>query len=298
MGEYTVLPSGSGIALHEGGGLRALREWDGRPLVSQRVWFLGFGASHLASGTHPGDGNGPASGCTPPGFGTPVVANGVRRLCDALKRRQIARFDSRPSSSAFPLLRHGPAGSSTTAGNADRAVLYDFSRFPVGIQALTIPSRRRPTSCRAAIPSQLRVVRADGWNALSCPARRSGGRPWPRMGARGLATDNSRHAGTQALLPAHACRRAPRWKRGVFGLVGVRDQDCEAGGGGMAHPETPAQADPRNEPGDRGGKAASSHETRGTVGKRSVPYIRQWSASVTPGKSPTLSRDDREPRVL
>ena len=110
---------------------------------------------------------------------------------------------------------------------------------------------------------------------------------------------------TTAGLPEHRvfsprmlAGRPPRRERRVFGLVGVRDQDREAGGGGMAHPETPARADPRNETGNRGGKAASFQETRGTVGKRSVPYIRQWSASVTPGESPALPRDDREPRVL
>ena len=39
--------------------------------------------------------------------------------------------ESRHSSAVFPHSRHGPAGSGQTAGNADRAVLVDFRRFPV-----------------------------------------------------------------------------------------------------------------------------------------------------------------------
>ena len=44
------------------------------------------------------------------------------------RRRRLGRErpDVPPFESVFPLSRHGPAGSSKTAGNADRAVLYDF----------------------------------------------------------------------------------------------------------------------------------------------------------------------------
>jgi len=47
--------------------------------------------------------------------------------------------ESRHSGPVFPLSRHGPAGSSTLAGNADRAVLVRLRRLPAGIQVLTIP---------------------------------------------------------------------------------------------------------------------------------------------------------------
>ena len=51
-----------------------------------------------------------------------------------LRRRGGRGWESRHSSPVFPLSRHGPAESSPMAGNADRAVLYDFRRFPAGIQ--------------------------------------------------------------------------------------------------------------------------------------------------------------------
>ena len=44
-----------------------------------------------------------------------------------------------PFNTFFSLSRHGPAGSSPTAGNADRAVLYDFRRLPAGILASGVP---------------------------------------------------------------------------------------------------------------------------------------------------------------
>ena len=43
----------------------------------------------------------------------------------------------------FPLLTHGGTCRSTTAGNADRTVLYDFRRFP----AVIWPSGDPPTPC-------------------------------------------------------------------------------------------------------------------------------------------------------
>ena len=42
-----------------------------------------------------------------------------------------------------PLSGYDPAGSSPTAGNADRAVLYDFRRFPAGIQTFGDPLIQR-----------------------------------------------------------------------------------------------------------------------------------------------------------
>ena len=48
--------------------------------------------------------------------------------------------NSRHSDPVFPLFWYSPAGSSTTAGNADRAVLYDFRRFPALIHStVTLP---------------------------------------------------------------------------------------------------------------------------------------------------------------
>ena len=53
--------------------------------------------------------------------------------------------ESRNSNPVFLLLRHGPAGSSPTAGNADRAVPVDFRRFPAVIWAFGDPLvRHRP----------------------------------------------------------------------------------------------------------------------------------------------------------
>ena len=64
--------------------------------------------------------------------------------------------DCRHSSPFLPLSGHGPAGSSTTAGSADRAVLYGFRRFPAGIHAAPVgwaTGMRR--SRRSAIPPAL-----------------------------------------------------------------------------------------------------------------------------------------------
>ena len=47
--------------------------------------------------------------------------------------------ESRHSTPISPLLWLGPAGSSTTAENADRAALYDFRPFPAGILAPSSP---------------------------------------------------------------------------------------------------------------------------------------------------------------
>ena len=60
------------------------------------------------------------------------------RLPEPSAKRLRAR-KSRHSSPGFPLSRHDPAGSSPTAGNADRAVLQDFRRFPAGIRATYSP---------------------------------------------------------------------------------------------------------------------------------------------------------------
>ena len=57
--------------------------------------------------------------------------------------RRRGRGRSRHSCPVFPLLRHGPARSSPTAGNADRAVLYDFRRFSARIRTLGDPPKRQ-----------------------------------------------------------------------------------------------------------------------------------------------------------
>ena len=53
------------------------------------------------------------------------------------RKRESA--DSRHSRPTFPLSRYGPAGSSTAAENADRAVLIRLTRFPAGIQTSCAP---------------------------------------------------------------------------------------------------------------------------------------------------------------
>ena len=51
------------------------------------------------------------------------------------KRRPGRTRESRHPGPVFPPSRYGPAGSSTMARNADRAVLYDFRRYPAGIRS-------------------------------------------------------------------------------------------------------------------------------------------------------------------
>ena len=48
-------------------------------------------------------------------------------------------MDSRQSVPSFPLSRHDRVSDGPTARNADRAVLYDFRRFPAGIYATSNP---------------------------------------------------------------------------------------------------------------------------------------------------------------
>ena len=67
--------------------------------------------------------------------------------------------ESRHSSAVFPLSRHGPARSSTTAENADRAVLYDFIRFSAGILTAYSPLLQGPGE-PAPVLSPLDLVEA------------------------------------------------------------------------------------------------------------------------------------------
>ena len=69
-----------------------------------------------------------------------------RSVSRTLGKEAGRAWESRHSSLFFPLSRYGPAESSTTAGNADRAVLYDFMRFPAGIQTASDPPSRRMAS--------------------------------------------------------------------------------------------------------------------------------------------------------
>jgi len=45
-----------------------------------------------------------------------------------------------PLEYVFPASAHGPAGFNSTAGNADRAALYELIRFPAGISTSRVPS--------------------------------------------------------------------------------------------------------------------------------------------------------------
>ena len=79
-----------------------------------------------------------------PGHGREVRLSGN---CGEKAARSLESRHSRP---VFPLSRYGPAGSSTTAGSADRAVPFDFRRFPAVIHTTaTLPfwqvSRARAT---------------------------------------------------------------------------------------------------------------------------------------------------------
>ena len=67
--------------------------------------------------------------------------------------------DSRHSNPVFPLSRHGPAKSSPTAGNADRAVPVDFRRFPAVIRASCAPPvrRGRPPKARPKKSTTIRL---------------------------------------------------------------------------------------------------------------------------------------------
>ena len=55
------------------------------------------------------------------------------------RRVRTASSESRHPNSVFPFSLHGPARSRPMAGNADRAVLYDFRRFPARILATSNP---------------------------------------------------------------------------------------------------------------------------------------------------------------
>ena len=52
---------------------------------------------------------------------------GRRQPRSPAARFRLGARESRHSFPFFPLSRYGPAGSSPTAGNADRAVLVDFT---------------------------------------------------------------------------------------------------------------------------------------------------------------------------
>ena len=77
--------------------------------------------------------------------------------------------DSRQSGRVFALSPHGPAGSSTTAGNADRAVLYDFKGLLAVIQATCRPLAGW-NEAFGAVPSALWAGGIGGQLRLSlCP---------------------------------------------------------------------------------------------------------------------------------
>ena len=65
------------------------------------------------------------------GFGTGLTSNGNDLVHEGagqtMHRCRRGQTDSRQSSPVFPLSRHGPARSSPTAGNADRAVLVELT---------------------------------------------------------------------------------------------------------------------------------------------------------------------------
>ena len=73
----------------------------------------------------------PAPWSRPPSSATLTMIN--RSDVGALHGVSRRALSSRHPIALFPLSPHGPAGFSTTAGNADRAVLYDFMRFPAVI---------------------------------------------------------------------------------------------------------------------------------------------------------------------
>ena len=71
----------------------------------------------------------------------------------------------------LPLSRNGPAKSRPTAGNADRAVLYDFRRFPAVISSSGVPPTRRNTR--------------RGWRGLASPPFEPSAVPSFGLGSRG-----------------------------------------------------------------------------------------------------------------
>ncbi len=89
------------------------------------------------------------------------------------ERRQRVR-ESRHSSTFFPLSGHDPAGSSSRAGNADRAFLYDFRRFPTVILATDSPLGQHHHSPRSFAGSFLGSCHS-GLTRAPQPAR---GRGW------------------------------------------------------------------------------------------------------------------------
>ena len=78
--------------------------------------------------------------------------------------RRMRGAESRHSSPFFPLSRHGPVGSSPTAGNADRAVPVDFRRLPAVIQAsCALPCRQgAPRENSGAIRPMCNAERSFG----------------------------------------------------------------------------------------------------------------------------------------
>ncbi len=159
--------------------------------------------------------------------------------------------ESRHSSTVFPLSRHGPAGSSATAGNADRAVLYTVRRFPARIRASGDPPQHRASGMAEDVRSVARRLQP---RARLEPSRRSG------AGQGGAARAPRVHRGGAAAgraparilpprpdpgLPAPACRarngaESPRSRRRTAG-GGPRSA---APGQGLHHGAGPRQRGP------------------------------------------------------
>ena len=136
--------------------------------------------------------------------------------------------ESRHSSTVFPLSRHGPAGSSATAGNADRAVLYTVRRFPARIRASGDPPQHRAARMAADVRPAARRLQP---RARLEPPGRSGAREGAAAGPRGL------HRGVEAAGrartrggPAHADPRLPRAARRARRGQGPRRRGLRAGG--------------------------------------------------------------------
>ena len=215
--------------------------------VADRITVMSPNGEFVRAFGRPGDG--PGEFRSPDGLavmrdGRVVIADighRVYHLFDANgESERRVRMASEPGELTATELLSDPGGQAvfSAVGSQTLAVLF-------GGPVRTIPHTTRPVErivLTAAVATKDTV--AEGWLPDGDPSS------FPVGNQRTLGLPSSK-----TFWSAHAGGRAPRWKRGVLGLVGLHGQDRAPGRGSMANPEAAPPTDPRDEPGNRGGKA-------------------------------------------
>ena len=169
---------------------------------------------------------------------SPASAARATTTLETLAKRIPQWRNSRHSRPTFPLSGHGPEGSSTTVGNADRAVQYGFRRFPALICASGDPLHMQEPDARLGSRRQV-VLRHQPARPVAEPSQMSeellGMELRQRLGGRGTPPGTRiaapRPGGRPKAVPPKVCAQelvlfAPHsllaHRFDIFGLLKVR----------------------------------------------------------------------------